>query len=148
MHAYVNAGFLIDWQNTQHRIVGSARICFGNIRPDYVHAHNAEQLLVGRDLYDSATVVQVFEQLLASLEPEEMPPEASPEYRQKLACALFYKFLLGSAPKELVRQRFQSGGDLLVRPLSSGSQTFETIQKKYPVTKPVQKLEGLRLSLP
>ncbi|XP_030572036.1 aldehyde oxidase 4-like [Drosophila novamexicana] len=143
VHAYVNAGFLIEWQNTQHRIVGSARLCFGNILPDYVHAQDAEQLLVGRDLYDSATVAQVFEQLLMNLHPVEMPPEASPEYRQKLACGLFYKFLLGSAPEDLVRQRFRGGGDLLERSLSSGSQTFETIHNNYPVTQAVQKLEGL-----
>ncbi|XP_002000301.2 aldehyde oxidase 4 isoform X1 [Drosophila mojavensis] len=143
VHAYVNSGFLIEWQNVQHRIVASARLCFGNIRPDFVHAEHAEQLLVGRDLYDSATVAQVFEQLPTSLQAVEMPPEASPAYRQKLACSLFYKFLLGSAPEELVRKRFHSGGDLLERPLSSGSQSFETIPNKYPVTKPVEKLEGL-----
>lgn len=108
-----------------------------------MHAEHAEQLLVGRDLYDSSTVTQVFEQLLTSLQPVEMPPEASPAYRQKLACSLFYKFLLGSAPEELVRKRFHSGGELLERPLSSGSQSFETIPNKYPVTKPVQKLEGI-----
>ncbi|KAH8375797.1 hypothetical protein KR093_007715 [Drosophila rubida] len=72
-----------------------------------------------------------------------MPPEASPEYRQKLACSLFYKFLLGSAPREMVRERLRSGGQLLERPLSSGKQSFETIPKKYPVSKAVQKLEGL-----
>ncbi|XP_051862470.1 uncharacterized protein LOC117575900 [Drosophila albomicans] len=143
VHAYVNAGFLIEWQNIQRRIVGSARICFGNIHPGFVHAQNVEQFLVGRDLYDNGTVVQAFEQLLTILQPVEMPPEASPEYRQKLACSLFYKFLLGSAPKELVRERLRSGGQLLERPLSSGKQSFETIPKKYPVGQVVQKLEGL-----
>ncbi|KAM8703649.1 hypothetical protein ACLKA7_008301 [Drosophila subpalustris] len=142
VHAYVNAGFLIEWQDIQRHTVASARLCFGNIRPGYVHAQNAEQSLVGRDLYDSATVAQVFAELLASLQPVEMPPEASPEYREKLACSLFYKFLLGSAPKEIVRERLRSGGQLLERPLSSGKQTFETIPKNYPVTQVVQKLEG------
>ncbi|XP_001990519.2 aldehyde oxidase 4 [Drosophila grimshawi] len=143
VHAYVNAGFLIEWQNSQHRIVASARLCFGNIRPGYVHAQIVEQLLEGRDLYDNATVSQVFEQLLTSLQPVEMQAEASPEYRQKLACSLFYKFLLGSAPQELIHQSFRSGGKLLERPISSGSQTFETIPKKYPVSQAVEKLEGL-----
>lgn len=143
MHAYVNAGFLIEWHDSQQRVVRSARICFGNIRPDFVHAQNVEQLLVGRDLYNADTVAQVFEQLLSSIQPDERPPEASPEYRQKLACSLFYKFLLGSAPKALVSDRFRSGGQLLERPLSSGSQTFETIAKNYPITQPVQKLEGM-----
>uniref|UniRef100_A0A6P4FPG3 Xanthine dehydrogenase-like n=1 Tax=Drosophila rhopaloa TaxID=1041015 RepID=A0A6P4FPG3_DRORH len=143
VHAYVNAGFLIEWQDIQRRIVRSARICFGNIRPDYIHDEQVEQLLPGKDLYDPATVAQIFQQLPASLQPEERPPEASPEYRQILACSLLYKFLLGTAPKERVRDSYRTGGLLLERPLSSGSQTFETIKKNYPVTQPVQKLEGL-----
>ncbi|EDV43516.1 uncharacterized protein Dana_GF16485 [Drosophila ananassae] len=143
VHAYVNAGFLIEWQDTQRSIVRSARICFGNIRPDYVHDDGLEQLLPGRDLYDPATVTQIFQQLSGSIQPEERPPEASPEYRQMLACSLFYKFLLATAPKERVQGRNRTGGFLLERPLSSGSQTFETIKKNYPVTQPVQKLEGL-----
>ncbi|XP_044314571.1 indole-3-acetaldehyde oxidase [Drosophila rhopaloa] len=143
VHAYVNAGFLIEWQDIQRRIVRSARICFGNIRPDYIHDEQVEQLLPGKDLYDPATVAQIFQQLPASLQPEERPPEASPEYRQILACSLLYKFLLSTAPKERVRDSYRTGGLLLERPLSSGSQTFETIKKNYPVTQPVQKLEGL-----
>ncbi|KAH8265261.1 hypothetical protein KR038_002707 [Drosophila bunnanda] len=143
VHAYVNAGFLIEWQDIQRRIVRSARICFGNIRPDYVHDDELEQLLPGKDLYDPATVAQIFQQLPASLQPEERPPEASPEYRQILACSLLYKFLLATAPKDRVRERYRTGGLLLERPLSSGSQSFETIKKNYPVTKPVLKLEGL-----
>ncbi|EDW80734.1 uncharacterized protein Dwil_GK11684 [Drosophila willistoni] len=143
VHAYVNAGFLIEWQNIQRHTVRSARICFGNIRPNYVHAQPVEQLLIGRDLYDPATITQIFHQLLADLQPEEMPPEASPEYRKTLACSLFYKFLLGSAPNNLVRDQYRSGGQLLQRPISSGSQQFETIKKNYPVTEPVPKLEGL-----
>lgn len=139
----MNAGFLIEWQNAEHRVVKSARLCFGNIRPDFVHAQGVEQFLVNRDLYDCATVAKIFEQLMSSIQPVEMLPEASPKYRQKLACSLFYKFLLSSAPKDLVSERFHSGGQLLKRPLSSGSQVFETIAKNYPITQPVQKLEGM-----
>ncbi|KAH8327480.1 hypothetical protein KR074_004615 [Drosophila pseudoananassae] len=143
VHAYVNAGFLIEWQDIQRSIVRSARICFGNIRPDYVHDDGLEQLLPGRDLYDPATVTQIFQQLSGSIQPEERPPEASPEYRHMLACSLFYKFLLATGPKERFKERYRTGGFLLERPLSSGSQSFETIKKNYPVTQPVQKLEGL-----
>lgn len=120
-------------------MVKSARLCFGS---GFVHAQSAEQLLVGRDLYNADTVAQVLQELLHSIQPEERPPEPSPEYRQKLACSLFYKFLLGSSPEDLVSERFRCGGQLLERPVSSGSQTFETIAKNYPITQPVQKLEG------
>nr|XP_016926109.2 indole-3-acetaldehyde oxidase-like [Drosophila suzukii] len=143
VHAYVNTGFLIEYENIQRRIVQSARICFGNISPDFVHAEKLENLLSGKDLYDPTTVAQIFQQLPTILQPEERPPEASPEYRRILACSLLYKFLLATAPKERVQERYRTGGLLLERPLSSGSQSFETIKKNYPVTQPVQKLEGL-----
>ncbi|XP_033150125.1 LOW QUALITY PROTEIN: aldehyde oxidase 4 [Drosophila busckii] len=124
-------------------LVASARICFGNLRPDFVHAHEVEQLLACRQLYDTATIAQVLHGLQSSLQAVEMPPEASSQYRQSLALSLYYKFLLGTAPKNLVRESYRTGGDLLVRPLSSGSQTFETIKKNFPVTQAVPKLEGL-----
>jgi len=142
VHAYVNTGFLIEYENMQRRIVQSARICFGNISPDFVHAEKLENLLSGKDLYDPTTVAQIFQQLPTIIQPEERPPEASPEYRRVLACSLLYKFLLATAPKERVQERYRTGGLLLERPLSSGSQSFETIKKNYPVTQPVQKLEG------
>ncbi|CAD7078521.1 unnamed protein product [Hermetia illucens] len=68
---------------------------------------------------------------------------ASPEFRRTLACGLLYKFILGAAPEGSVKEEFKSGGDILRRPLSTGSQIFDTRKDMYPVTKPIPKVEAL-----
>ncbi|TDG48782.1 hypothetical protein AWZ03_004685 [Drosophila navojoa] len=140
-HAYVNAAFLLELDAESK--VKNARICFGGIRPDFVHATPVEQLLVGRNPFDNALLEQVFDKLSTLLQPDEVLPEASPAYRLSLACGLLYKFLLKHAPKEEVNEAFKSGAQLLQRPLSSGTQVYQTQQQNYPVTQAVQKVEGM-----
>ena len=70
-------------------------------------------------------------------------PNAAPEYRKKLAIALFYKFILSRAPKKLLKPTIVSGGAIHVRPLSPGMQTFETYKEKWPLTEPIMKYEAL-----
>ncbi|XP_037946122.1 indole-3-acetaldehyde oxidase-like [Teleopsis dalmanni] len=141
-HAYVNAGFLFEMDKKSGQ-VNSARICFGGIRPDFIHATAVENMLQNQKLFDQQTVAQIFKRLSEVLEPNAVLPDASPDYRKKLACGLFYKFLLNVAPKELVKEAYKSGGQLLVRPISSGSQKYDTNEKFYPVSQPVEKLEAM-----
>ncbi|XP_034131066.1 xanthine dehydrogenase isoform X3 [Drosophila guanche] len=142
-HAYVNAAFLLELDNASK--VKTARICFGGINPEFVHATAIEKLLLGRNPYENGLVEQAFGQLSTILKPDEVLPDASPVYRRKLACGLFYKFLLKTAAqrKQGVGSRFALGGSLLQRPVSSGKQNFETFEEHYPVTKPTEKHEGL-----
>ncbi|EDW97428.1 xanthine dehydrogenase [Drosophila yakuba] len=140
-HAYVNAGFLLELDGNSK--VKSARICFGGIRPDFIHATDIEQLMVGHSPYESNLVEQTFSKLEDMFKPDEVLPDASPAYRSKLACGLLYKFLLKHAPDAEVSGKFKSGGQLLQRPLSSGLQLFTTQKQTYPVTQAVQKLEGM-----
>ncbi|XP_030374471.1 indole-3-acetaldehyde oxidase [Scaptodrosophila lebanonensis] len=139
-HAYVNAAFLLELQGPT---IQSARLCFGGIRPDFVHATAIEKLLVSRNPYDAALMEQTFGQLSTILQPDEVLPDASPAYRSKLACGLFYKFLLSTAPSDEVAEAYKSGANILQRPLSSGLQVFQTQKKSYPVTQAVQKVEGM-----
>lgn len=103
--------------------------------------------------------------LSAELNPDWVLPDASPAFRERLALALFYKFVLNTVPTDVnVNPKFKSGGTLLQRPLSSGIQTFHTVEKvrkpsslfqspgindlhvvfqNYPLTQPVMKLEAL-----
>lgn len=60
-HAYVNAGFLLELDGNS--MVKSARICFGGIRPDFIHATDIEQLMVGHSPYESNLVEQTFNKL-------------------------------------------------------------------------------------
>ncbi|XP_052836339.1 uncharacterized protein LOC128252582 [Drosophila gunungcola] len=140
-HAYVNAAFLLELETDSK--VKSARICFGGIRPDFVHATVIEKLLVGQNPYESNMVEQTFTKLEDLIKPDEVLPEASPVYRSKLACGLLYKFLLKHAPQAEVNEKFRSGGQILQRPLSSGQQVFQTQKQNYPVTQAVEKVEGM-----
>lgn len=53
------------------------------------------------------------------------------------------QFILSIAPKETVNERNISGGRMLERPLSTGTEEFQTNKSMYPITEPVPKIEGL-----
>lgn len=100
--------------------------------------------MTGSNLYENATIQRALGTLEAEVNPDWILPDASPEFRKRLAIGLFYKTVLGSAPSDVtVNATYKSGGTLIERPLSSGTQTFETVEKNYPLTQPVMKLEAL-----
>lgn len=139
-HAYVNAAFLL---RIQDGLVAGARICFGGINPKFVHACATEALLVSRNLCSSTDLEQIMNGLSNELQPDWVLPDASPEYRKYLALALFYRFILNVCPASTIRPTYLSGGQPTQRPISSGTQTFQTFKEKFPLTKPVDKYEGL-----
>lgn len=139
-HAYVNAGFLVELKGN---VISSARICFGGIAPEFVHATQTEKFIVGKNLYDNATLQQTLRSLTSELNPDWVLPDASPEYRKDLAAALFYKFILSTCPADQIHDRYVSGGRILERGLSSGRQSFDTFKENYPLTEKVPKYEGL-----
>lgn len=116
-HAYVNAGFLLEFKNG---IINSARICFGGISPEFVHAAQTEKLLVGKSLYDNETLQNALQSLTAEMNPDWVLPDASPEYRKSLAAALLYKFVLNTCPTKRIGEKYISGGAILERSISSG----------------------------
>ncbi|XP_067645565.1 uncharacterized protein [Eurosta solidaginis] len=142
-HAYVNAAILMEMNAAKPGLVKSARICFGGINPDFVHAKSTESVLTGQNLFDKEIIAKIFQTLNQEILPNDMLPDTAPTYRKNLACSLFYKTLLKLAPAEKVRAEYKSGADILSRTLSSGLQTFETNKKNYPITEPVEKVEAL-----
>lgn len=139
-HAYVNAGIMLHISND---MVTSARICFGGISPKFVHAINTEQFLIGKNPYSNDTLLATLKVLADELKPDWNMPDADPLYRKNLALSLFYKFIISTCDEQIgITSRFVSGGDIIERPLSSGTQTFDTYKEKYPMTQPVTKLEG------
>ncbi|XP_049767938.1 uncharacterized protein LOC126101302 [Schistocerca cancellata] len=142
-HAYVNAGFLFKLDvNDVGKVICKPRIVFGGIHCDLIHATELEQYLKGENIYESSTIQQALRILDSEIQPEKMPPEASPEYRKGLAVALFYKFVLSISPESL-KPNLRSGGEMLKRPLSSGKQVYDTKKQLWPLGKPVSKLEAL-----
>lgn len=141
-HAYVNAGFLIEFD--QNTCVKVASICFGGINSTFTHARETEALLVERDLYTDETLQLVFAKLQSELECSSDIDMADPEYRQRLAIGLFYKFVLNTCPRDRIGSSIRSGG-LYMTPskVSRGEHEYQTISEKWPVTKPLAKYEGL-----
>lgn len=140
-HAYVNAGFRIDTDDDGR--VRSARLCFGGIEPQFTHAERTEKALVGRELHTDRTLQLALRTLRDELHADWVLPDAAPAYRTQLALALFYRFVLATAPSPLVDGRLRSGGAAAHRPLSSGRQEFDTVPANYPLTEAVPKYDGL-----
>lgn len=140
-HAYINAGFLIQIDN-ENKVL-SARICFGGISPEFIHATETEKYLIGQNLFEDNIIKELFKILNNELKPDWILPDPSPEYRKLLSNGLFYKFLLSKAPANKLNKINMSGKSILERDVSNGVQTFETIEKNYPITKPLPKIESL-----
>lgn len=138
--AYVNAAYLI--QSRGDKVI-SARICYGGIAPNFYHATKTETLLIGKQLHSNETLQKALKSLTDEIEPNWNLPDASPDYRKQLALGLFYKFVINTSPIGLVAPQYESGGNILSRPLSSGVQTFDTYEDKWPLTQFVQKYEAL-----
>ncbi|KAI8431972.1 hypothetical protein MSG28_004503 [Choristoneura fumiferana] len=115
-HAILNAGFLFKLNSLN---IDKCNIVFGNIRPEFVRASQTEQALKGMLL--STALVKGIEKL-----NEELMPVVA---------------LLSLSP--VVNPRYLSGGTLLTRPVSRGTQTFDTDKSLWPLNEPVPKLEAL-----
>lgn len=72
-------------------IVKRARIVYGGINPEFIHASATEKYLEGKHLFDSNTIQGALKQLDNEVKPDYVPPDATPEYRKGLTFALFYK---------------------------------------------------------
>ncbi|KAJ8949770.1 hypothetical protein NQ318_018999 [Aromia moschata] len=138
--AVLNAGFLFKLNGNA---VESARIVYGAINPNFIHASNTENFLKSHNLFDNVVLKQAYQILESELDPDYVLPDSRPEFRKLLAISLFYKFILSVAPDDLVSPRNKSGRCLLKRPVSKGVQEFGTNKKKYPLSEPVIKLEAL-----
>ncbi len=73
---------------------------------------------------------KAIEMLDVEIKPDWVLPDPSPAFRKQLAIGLFYKSILNLAPADVkINDKMQSGGVLLKRPLSSGTQKFDTYEK-------------------
>ncbi|XP_034832567.1 uncharacterized protein [Maniola hyperantus] len=140
--AIVNVAFSVKLDSSFSSI-DSIRIVYGNIAPDFIHASQTEAYLKGKNLFNNTVVQRAIEVLNKELVPMEMPPAQSAWTRKKMAIGLFYKFVLNLTPEGIVSPRYLSGGQLIVRPLSSGKQVFQTDPTLYPLNQPVMKLEAI-----
>ncbi|XP_039281010.1 indole-3-acetaldehyde oxidase [Nilaparvata lugens] len=144
-HAYVNAGFRFKLnKRDKFRVIDTPRIVLGGINPHFVHAETTEDFLEGKCLLDSKVLTQTLQTLASELKADHVLPDASPVFREGLAVSLFYKFVLSLFPNE-VSSKVRSGGERLLRPLSTASQSFQTDKSLWPLNEPVNKLEAFAL---
>ncbi|XP_065079602.1 xanthine dehydrogenase/oxidase-like [Ochlerotatus camptorhynchus] len=143
-HAYVNSAFLFKF-NISQPTLQFAKICFGGIHPNLTHAKATETYLTGKNIFHNDTIQNALRILSDELTPDWILPDASPEFRKSLALSLFYKFILNIAAEKCItiKPEFVSGGTVLDRPVSTGSQQFDTIPQNWPLTKNIPKIEGL-----
>lgn len=140
-YSYVIAAFLVRFNNERDSIL-KANICFGGISPDLGHAERTEKFLVGKNIYDNDTLQQACSKLISEIQPEAKLPPASDEYRKNVAVSLFYKFVLNTAPKGIVDQKFIKGSEILKREISTASQEFEYVESRSKLYKRVPKVDG------
>lgn len=139
--AYVNAGFMLEFNDNKTEII-SARIVYGGINGKFSHAKITEAFLIGKDIFTNAILRDAVDILSLEIKPDWVLPDASPEYRKKLAISLFYKYILSIIPKNRLRPQFKSGGRILEREISSGSQIFQTTESRYPMTQALTRVDG------
>ncbi|XP_059062078.1 uncharacterized protein LOC131854909 [Achroia grisella] len=139
--AIVNAAFLLNMSN-DNKTVKDATIVFGNISTEFIYAKRTEDYLRNKNIFDNKVLQGAIKELHDEICPDENS-FYSKDIRKKLAIGLFYKFTLSIAPSSIVDPRYKSGGELLHRPISHGTQDFQTDSSLYPINQPLPKLEGL-----
>ncbi|CAB3259492.1 unnamed protein product [Arctia plantaginis] len=138
--AIVNAAFLLEFESKKK--IKSAKIVYGNIDPEFVHATNTEKYLVGKNVFCDHTLQEAIKVLNDELLPVELPGEQSIECRKKLGLGLFYKYILNIAPSGTALNKYISGGNLLSRPVSTGKPDYQTHPSLFPLNQPINKLEA------
>lgn len=89
-HAIVNAGFKYKIKDADNTVV-DARIVFGGISATFIRASETEKYLIDKQLFENDTLQGAVKTLDKEIVAVEKLPDPSPEYRKKLAIALFYK---------------------------------------------------------
>ncbi|XP_039304251.1 xanthine dehydrogenase isoform X1 [Solenopsis invicta] len=141
-HAHVNAGYLFKLC-PKGTVLERPNIIYGGINKHFSHATNTELMLIGKSILDNQMLKTALKTLHDELQPDHVLPNYSPEFRRTLAIGLFYKCVLSLKP-ENVNPRLRSGGSLLERGLSSGTQDYDTDKNMWPVNKPIPKLDAIK----
>ncbi|GFO39127.1 aldehyde oxidase, partial [Plakobranchus ocellatus] len=127
-HAYINAAFKVVANGMT--ITGRPSIVIGGINAKTVHALKTEEFLSNKSLSLPA-IKEAYCILKEELVPAEGPLESSPKYRRDLAGGLLYKVLLSLNTTR--NSKLWSGPENLHRPISSGLQTYQEIDRESPL---------------
>ncbi|XP_041041194.1 xanthine dehydrogenase-like isoform X2 [Carcharodon carcharias] len=145
--AYVSAGFRVQlgvsdtWENEQ--LIESISMVYIGINRNFIHAFATEKYLQGKDI----TSICTLKGALSTLDKEVIPDDGNPlfasaTYRKSLTLGLFYKFYLSLLSEDIVSPCNWSAQFSLVRPISTGKRIYSSRPEKYPLTKPMPKLNA------
>ncbi|XP_042858609.1 indole-3-acetaldehyde oxidase-like [Penaeus japonicus] len=142
VHAYMNAAFRmrVDSANA-HTVIGRPMIIFGGINAEFLHAWGAEAALEDQSLEDEAVLQTAFKALRDEILPDNLPENPSAQYRIDLGQTLLYKTILGIVG-DFADPSVAGGASDLERPLASGRQSYDQNPDRWPLSKPVAKVEG------
>ncbi|XP_067656035.1 uncharacterized protein [Haliotis asinina] len=141
-HAYVTAGFRLQLdRNNNFTVKTKPSLVYGGINKTLVHASKTEAYLQGKQLGSASILKSALAILSGELVPDNTPGLSSTTYRKNLAISLFYKCVLGMCGQKAA-PAYQSGATNLMRPVSSGTQTYGTRKGEYPLTKPMTKVDA------
>jgi xanthine dehydrogenase/oxidase len=151
-HSVANACFKVRIGDLA--FVADSSVVLGGIAPVAFHATRTEAALRGH-IWDEQTLADALTAIAADVEDayaacrqrlEALPYDGIPEsYRRQLAESYLYKFFVHVAEKiqpDEVPPRDRSAGEIFQRPVSKGTQDFETYPDEYPVSRPIIKLSA------
>uniref|UniRef100_A0A182PHL6 Indole-3-acetaldehyde oxidase n=1 Tax=Anopheles epiroticus TaxID=199890 RepID=A0A182PHL6_9DIPT len=143
--AYVNAAFLLR-MCTRKINVEQACLCFGGIGPKFSRASRTEQYLEGKNPFNNVMLQETLAVLNAELAGGQTEPIPDALYRRQVAVGLLYRFVLHIAPRDrrVANPILRSGGSAILRPVSSGAQSFDTYPSNWPLTQALPKLEAFQ----
>lgn len=140
-HAIVNAAFNVQF-DSQYKVTSQPMLVYGGVQLYACRANAVEQLLVGRSLTDPSTLSAALTSLQQTLVPTVTPAGGNVAYRSSLILTFFYKYYLSLLPASMLPTNLKSAAIDFIRPLSSGTQTYDSDPTEYPVSAPVAKLEA------
>lgn len=142
-HALVNAALKMTVTPSNNQIVAPAPVLvFGGIDSHPIRATNTENFLLNRIITDSSTLPTAINVLVnQDLQPVIVSEPGKTQYRLSVASSFFYKYYLGFVPN--LPANLVSAAATYERPVSSGSQSYDTNPIEYPASQYMPKLDGI-----
>lgn len=141
-HAFVNCAFNVTVSPVSNTIISQPIIAVGGIYTLPTRVSDIETGLLGVKVTDTATLLSLCDQLASILTANVAPQGGRQQYRVQTAVNYLYKFLLSLQPS-LPSTLSRATENWLSRPVTSSSQSFSTNPSTFPVSQPMNKIDGL-----
>ncbi|XP_071122788.1 uncharacterized protein [Mytilus edulis] len=144
-HSFVNAGVRMKVDtNNKFLVMEKPCIVFSGISKDFIHAVQTETYLAGKSLIDPSVIQGALTTLASEVNPDPNIDAVEPSvaYRKNVAIGYLYSYIL-DVVGDTAKGIYRSGSIPLIRPLSSGQQSYDTKPLEWPLTEPMIKMEAM-----